>query len=45
MGKSRLLAEVTAIARGLSMRVGCGVADPADARPDAPHGLVHRVLS
>ena len=36
MGKSRLLAEVTAIARLLSIRVGSGVADPADAMPDAP---------
>ena len=30
MGKSRLLAEVAAIAGRLSMTVGLGVADPAD---------------
>jgi DNA-binding CsgD family transcriptional regulator len=30
MGKSRLLAEITAIARRLSIRVGVGVADPGD---------------
>jgi DNA-binding CsgD family transcriptional regulator len=30
MGKSRLLEEVAAMARRLSIRVGCGVADPAD---------------
>jgi predicted ATPase len=30
MGKSRLLGEVAAMARRLSIRVGCGVADPAD---------------
>ena len=30
MGKSRLLAEVAAMARRLSIRVGCGTADPAD---------------
>src|SRR6202451_4915653 len=30
MGKSRLLGEVAAMARRLSIRVGCGVADPGD---------------
>ena len=30
MGKSRLLAEVAAMAGRLSIRVGCGTADPAD---------------
>ena len=30
MGKSRLLAEVAAMARRLSIRVGGGVADPGD---------------
>lgn len=30
MGKSRLLGEVAAMARRLSITVGCGVADPAD---------------
>ena len=31
LGKSRLVGEVAAMARRLSIRVGCGVADPADA--------------
>jgi len=30
MGKSRLLGEVASMARRLSIRVGCGVADPGD---------------
>src|SRR5258708_1443746 len=30
MGKSRLLREVAAMARRLSIRVGCGAADPGD---------------
>ena len=30
MGKSRLLGEMAAMARRLSIRVGCGVADPGD---------------
>jgi DNA-binding CsgD family transcriptional regulator len=30
LGKSRLLAEVAAMARGLAIRAGVGVADPAD---------------
>src|SRR3984957_5066713 len=30
MGKSRLLGEVAAMARRLSIRVGCGAADPGD---------------
>src|SRR5271163_3868153 len=30
MGKSRLLGEVTAMARRLSIEVGCGAADPGD---------------
>jgi DNA-binding CsgD family transcriptional regulator len=30
MGKSRLLSEVATIARGLSIRVGCGVADAGE---------------
>jgi predicted ATPase len=30
MGKSRLLAEVAAMARGLAIKVGVGVADPED---------------
>ena len=30
MGKSRLLAEVAAMARGLAIKVGLGVADPGD---------------
>src|ERR1700685_655953 len=30
MGKSRLLGEVAAMARHLSIGVGCGVADPGD---------------
>src|SRR5580693_4181585 len=30
LGKSRLLAEVAAMARGLAIRVGVGVADPGD---------------
>src|ERR1700688_392452 len=30
MGKSRLLGEVAAMAHRLSIRVGCGVADPGD---------------
>ena len=30
MGKSRLLAEVAAMARGLAIKVGIGVADPGD---------------